>query len=289
MSGGKLNLSPSTLCSGSAGDDEEPRPREGPPEGRIPEKHNLWREAGSEKLRIIFIPDLPGCLPAYLMRMYETNRSRVFIKFLSLWTRYGGPTIAAKVEVTQHDLRLTLNSPLGRKQASKRGCSAKAAAERAASRTSSSSSCKKRAGRPPKCCTAATAMLGDALSLFTRLLVLCRRCRRPCTALFAGEDSGPSRHRRGPSPDLRGSRTGRVVGGKTTTVVAPGSSRCRRGGVALWIECQGEGCGVTSWVGVAAANGGGGGGGTDPPPWLAKFSRFVLNRAWKVRYTSIYI
>lgn len=71
--------------------------------------------------------------------------------------------------------------------------------------------------------------------------------------------------------------------------VAPEPSRRGRGGVALWVECQGEGCGVTSWVGVAAGTGGGGVGGTDPPPWLAKFSRFVLNRAWKVRLLLLFV
>lgn len=169
-----------------------------------------------------------------------------------------------------------------------RGCPA----EQASSRRRSS---KRRASRPPKCCAATTAMLHDALSVFTRLLVLCRRCRRPCTTLFASEDSDRSRRRCWPSPTPpRGSSgTGHGHGHAndkaSLATVAPGSSLCGRSGVTLWIECQGEGCGVTSWVGVAAGNsgggGGGGGGGTDPPPWLAKFSRFVLNRAWKVRYS----
>eukprot|EP00752_Nemacystus_decipiens_P008628 g7705.t1 len=214
------------------------------------------------------------------------RQRRVFIKFLSLWIRYGGPTVArgAQIEVTHNHLQVTLDSrPPGRKQPPKK---AKSAAERASSRGGSS----RAANRRPKRCAATTALLHDALTVFTRLLVLCRRCRRPCTTLFATEEaSGRSvdRRRRRPSQSPRGGGSARAGGSST---VAPEPSRRGRGGVALWVECQGEGCGVTSWVGVAAGTGGGGdggggggggGGGTNPPPWLTKFSTFVLNRAWK--------
>lgn len=142
----------------------------------------------------------------------------------------------------------------------------------------------KAASPSSKCCATTTAMLNEALSVFTRLFVLCRRCRRPQTALFATEDNGA---RPFSAPRSGGSSSAYNGGGKSPAILAPslapsGSPRYEGWGVTLWVECQGEGCGLTSRVGGSGAAGSGGSGGTGPSPWLVKFSRYVLRRGWKV-------
>ena len=187
------------------------------------------------------------------------------------------------VRATRGDLRFTVSLPLDRprKEGRRCGSSARAASE-SSSRSGSGGGGGGGSGKnKSKGCAATTAALRDALSVFTRLFVLCRRCRRPYTALFASEENNSNRPstRRNGCPSSAPGRGGRGSGGDGR----------REGGLALWVECQADGCGVTSWVGVAAGYGAGGGGGGDgggcaePPLWLVLFARYVLNRGWKVR------
>lgn len=166
-------------------------------------------------------------------------------------------------------------------------CRKRKGAKGGSSASSSGSSRTKAAYRSSKCCVTTTALLDEALSVFTRLFVLCRRCRRPKTALFATEDNGA----RPSSAPRSGSSSARNGSGKPPSAVAPSlarssSPRYGRWGVTLWVECQGEGCGLTSRVG---GSGGRCSGGTGPPPWLVKFSRYVLKRGWKVRRYDAHI
>ncbi|CAM9659667.1 unnamed protein product, partial [Scytosiphon promiscuus] len=135
------------------------------------------------------------------------RRPRALIKFLSLWSRYqhyGTTTPALTVEVNHDAMLIAYSSPSasrrqkggggggGARGRDRRGCGAsfaKAAPAQpvlsSSSNSSASSSKKKSKPLSPACCAVTTAKLSDALGVFTKLLVLCRRCRRPCTTLYA--------------------------------------------------------------------------------------------------------
>lgn len=245
-----------------------------------------------------------------------SNHHRVLIKFLSLWSRYerrGQSTPFPTVEVDRNNMYFTYGSLP--KRSSDGGCGggggcgagggrdwrgggasalktagAQPTSLRSCSRTKSST---KRIGKKtpsPAFCATTTAKLDEALGAFTKLFVLCRRCRRPCTALYASNDAAGNGVARNSDGTARAARSGGVHnsgGGKgfvtsTASSFSPAASTGYRGrGVTLWVECQGDGCGLTSGVGIGVACGGNGG--TGPPEWLVRFSRYVLNRSWKVR------
>lgn len=227
----------------------------------------------------LFAPSPHHALPPGI----KNSRGRALTEFLLQWNRYNyrRATAVTKVEMFRNHLQFTHHSQLsGKKKNAKGGSSA-----RSSSSGAGNNSRTKAASPSSKCCMKTTAMLHEALSVFTRLFVLCRRCRRPQTALFATEGNGA----RISSAPRSGSGNAYNGGGKSPAVMAtslaPSVSPGYAGwGVTLWVECQAEGCGMTSRVGVSGAAGGGGGGsgGTGPPPWLLKFSRYVRRRGWKV-------
>lgn len=110
-----------------------------------------------------------------------------------------------------------------------------------------------------------TAMLNDAVGTFTRLLVLCRRCRRPRTTLYASKDCGDA-----PTP-----RSGGGVHHwrhRPAATAGLASAQGVGGGLTLWVECQEQDCGLTTEV-VASGR---------RPRWLVKYAEFVLHRTWEV-------
>lgn len=195
------------------------------------------------------------------------NRGRALIKFLWLWIRYSNtdhrPTTVPTIELTPSNLQFTYKPPRGRRRGTGGGSAAKTAGGQGSSRSSSSSSKKK-----ANSCVTTTVLLSEALGVFTKLFVLCRRCRRPCTTLFANQDDANNVAQNGTG--------GKESAGRAAAVIPEVRGR----GVTLWVECQGDGCGWRSGMSVAA----GGGGSTAPPPWLVKFARYVQSRGWKVRY-----
>lgn len=196
------------------------------------------------------------------------NRGRALIKFLLLWIRHSKtdhrPTTAPTMELTPNNLQFTYKPPCGRRRGNGGGSAAKTAAGPGSSRSSSS---KKKANSPQSCCVTTTVLLNEALGVFTKLFVLCRRCRRPCTTLYANQNDANNIAQHG-------------TGGKESAGAAAVIPEVRGRRVTLWVECQQDVCRWRSGMGVAAA----GGGSTAPPPWSAKFARYVQSRAWKVRY-----
>ncbi|CAB1108127.1 unnamed protein product [Ectocarpus sp. CCAP 1310/34] len=195
------------------------------------------------------------------------RRPRALIKFLWLWIRYSNTehrlTTVPTIELTPNNIQFTYKSPCGRRRGIGGGSAAKTAGGPGSSRSgSSSSSGKKKAN---SCCVTTTVLLSEALGVFTKLFVLCHRCRRPCTTLFANQDDASN-----VAQNVAG---GKESAGRTAAVIP--EVRGRR--VTLWVECQEDWCGWRSGMSVAA----GGGGSTAPPPWLAKFARYVQSRAWK--------
>ncbi|CAM9241694.1 unnamed protein product [Ectocarpus sp. 12 AP-2014] len=198
------------------------------------------------------------------------RRPRALIKFLWLWIRYSNTehrlTTVPTIELTPNNLQFTYKPPCGRRRGTGGGSDAKTAggsgSSRSSSSSSSSSSSKKKAN---SCCVTTTVLLSEALGVFTKLFVLCHRCRRPCTTLLANQDDANNVAQNGTG--------GKESAGRAAAVIP--EVRGRR--VTLWVECQEDWCGWRSGMSVAAA----GGGSTAPPPWLAKFARYVQSRAWK--------
>lgn len=104
----------------------------------------------------------------------------------------------------------------------------------------------------------ASALVNDALRDFTRRLVLCERCRRPCTALYASQHGMI-----------------RFVGDRRDVrmMIAPAPRQGQKPpqGLLLFVQCREKECQALSTV---ATRGG--------PRWLAKFAEFVLKREWEV-------
>lgn len=98
-----------------------------------------------------------------------------------------------------------------------------------------------------------TSVVNDALRAFTGVLVLCRRCRCPRTALYASSDRPSASH------------------GARVSLIVPEASRAHVGDeVSLWIECHGSDCGMTHEVPTAGG-----------PRWLTKFASYVLHHDWE--------
>lgn len=177
---------------------------------------------------------------------------RALMRFLTLWTQHGRlvPTVSgevcrAKLRLYPSHFWLYFPHDFGTKDgAPKKGASSSAALSEASEFRSSQVTppAKLKKGKKEPCVDVATAVMNDGLREFTRRTVLCRRCRRARTSLYA------------------------------TARSADRSSAPGGGSLSLWVECQEEGCRVTSEV---STDGG--------PTWLVKFAEYVLRRKWEVR------
>lgn len=171
---------------------------------------------------------------------------------------------------SKQDVQFTYPFNFGRKGA--KGCSAAllTADSTALSAKKRKALSRKKSAQLPSTC-AATAMVNDGLGVFTRLFGLCGRCRRPRTTLYASKDcrNAPLTLRTGGAHRMQNMRpmAAAAVLPIATTIAGPDGE-----GPTLWIECQEEGCGITSEVATD----------TSSPRWLTKFAEYVLLRTWEV-------
>ena len=180
---------------------------------------------------------------------------RALVKFLLQWASFGTivPTAAgdarrARVTICEDFIRFVYPRNFGRPGAisSRDGVAPTvgSAAHRAARKAS------RRQSKVLPSVQVATATVNDGLRMFTRLFVLCRRCRSPRTTLCASD------HRR-----VLDNGRGQVLSGFGEYLI-------------LSVECQEEPCGLTSEVHVNRKS---------SPHWLTKFTEYVLHRSWEVR------